>query len=99
MAGTVAPGGVAAEWVASMLTPTANCPGDRQDRSSRALAISIRAIIRAVANTAGKASPASSGNALARSPAVTTRSAVAVESRAGSVIGSRSEGVACGRRW
>jgi len=48
---TVAPGGVGAEWVSSMLTPTDNCPGERHDFKSLAPAISMSATIWAVAKT------------------------------------------------
>jgi hypothetical protein len=64
--------------VTSTLTPTDNWPGRRKGVRRRAEAISIRAIIRAVAKTAGKESVGERGREDARSVGETMREAVAV---------------------
>ena len=84
------PGGVAAECVASILTPTDSSPARRSGTRIRAAATSMRPTMRAVAKTGGKGGgPIPSS--LARSDWATTSSADAVApiSGSGRVSGGR----------
>src|SRR5688572_33298099 len=68
----------------STVTPTDNSLGRRNGVSTRAAAVSINAIMRAVASTAGNESPPSVEIELARSFGPTTSSAEAVAPISGS---------------
>src|SRR6266542_5764367 len=70
----------------STVTPTESSPARRWGRRTRAAASSMRATIRDVANTGGKAYAGSRLRALARSEGATVRCTEAVESTAGSLI-------------
>src|SRR6266511_5489041 len=69
----------------STVTPTESSPARRWGRRTRAAASSMRATIRDVANTGGKASAGSRLRALARSDCATVRCAEAVELTASSL--------------
>ncbi len=71
------PTGVAAPWLTLTETPTDSSPSFRRGLISLAAAISMRAIIREVANTAGKASSSERQSASAVSSSSTVRLASA----------------------
>jgi hypothetical protein len=86
---TFAPIGVAAEWMMSTVTPTDISPSCNNGFRSRAPAISMRAIIRVVAKTAGNLSSAAlpTSSALAQSDCWTTNAVVATAPTSGPPIG------------